>query len=68
MLFLGVMEEVITVGGETLKTLLKENEFWLNCAHFTFAMMGIRKKFGKNAAQQPMASFILSYLSCFLRY
>ena len=55
------------IGSETLGGVLKEHAFWLDCAHFTFAMMGIKKKLGKTAHQQPLTSFILSYLTCFLR-
>jgi len=50
---------------EVVNGILKEYVFWLNCAHFTVAMMGTKQKLGKYAQQKPLMSFILSYLSCF---
>ena len=52
---------------EVVNGILKEYVFWLNCAHFTVAMMGTKQKLGKYAHQKPLMSFILSYLSCFAR-
>lgn len=60
------MEEILLAGSETASWVLKDYGFLLDCAHFTFALIGIKKKLGKTAQQQPMMSFILSYLACFL--
>jgi len=46
---------------------IKENLFYLNCIHSAFAIHSVKKEFGKEAAQKrPLASFLLSFISCYL--